>query len=307
MKILKVLTFLMTFGVLSASVQASVPSERCIAGWPVRDVKFENAIQYDDIQSKADPTAHVLINGKVAKMLLDTGAQAHVLWDASLLDEAPSLDSERVYAHIASADARRAGAILTDGYGNSQRQEFQLVSDSILATYGYAGVLSPQVLAGDNAVVIDLEKNCLFTAAPFEISSANDFEARRGVTIENPYRLVMIFIELDDREFPVLVDTGASDTSIFSSLVEFKPKGQEAPGAIDAFGAEVPKGEYMRLVDLKINGQMFRSHPVVPWPVRKDKQGIENYGFIGMDLLKNRVIYYNGAQREFILLTRRQR
>ena len=301
----RILIILLTCGALSAPFQANARSGSCAAGWPAHSVAFENDILYPDVQSKADPTIHVLINGKVAKMMLDTGAQAHYLWDASLLDEAPSLDSEKTYAHISSADARKVRATLADAKGNRKRQEFLLVSDSILAAYGYAGVLSPQTLAEDSAFIIDLEKNCFFTSAPFEIRSDSDLDVRKGTSIANPYRLMMIPIGLDDREFPMLVDTGASDTSIFAALVEFKPKGQNAPGAIDAFGAEVPKGERMRIVDLKINGETFRARPVIPWPVRKDKQGFENYGFIGMDILKDRVIYYDGARHEFTLLTRR--
>jgi hypothetical protein len=61
----------------------------------------------------------------------------------------------------------------------------------------------------------------------------------------------------------------------------------------------------MRLVDLKINGQIFKSHPVAPLPKISDK-GIGVRGYIGMDILKERVIYYDGTKNQFILVTREE-
>lgn len=305
-------TLLIMLTVLSTPLRALSGTESCATAWTTHPAHFESAIQYDDMQSKANPTVHVLINGKAVKMMLDTGAQLSVLWDASLLDEMPSHDSQRVYAHVASADARKVRATLEDGHGNALRHEFYFLSDSILATYGYAGILSPQAVAGENVAVIDLEKNCLFTSAPFDIRSNDGFDVRRGTTISNPYGFMAVMAELDGREIPLLVDTGAESTSISASLVAHKAKGEKSPRGIDMFGAEVPSDEHMRLVDLKINGQMFRSLPVIPRStigkiegiVDGDEEGLENYGYFGMDILRNRVIYHDGDRQEFILLTR---
>lgn len=299
---------------LPTYLQASTGTGNCATGWTREPVQFESSIQYDDMQSKANPTVHVLINGKTAKMMLDTGAQTSVLWDESLINELPSADSQKLYAHVASAEAKRVGATLEDGHGNSLYHQFHLLTYSILADEGYAGILSPQAVAANDAVTIDLEKNCFFTGSPFNIRSRSGFDVYEGVTIPNPYGIMAIPVELDAHKIPLLIDTGASNTSISASFVAAKLKGRTSPRAVDMFGAEIPQDTQMRLVDLKINGQMFRSVSIIPRSTVSeiegildgDKEGIVNYGFIGMDILKNRVIYHDGAQHKFILLTPQQ-
>jgi len=39
-------------------------------------------------------------------------------------------------------------------------------------------------------------------------------------------------------------------------------------------------------------------------PLETDEEGVPNFGYIGMDSLKDRVVYYDGTKREFNLLTR---
>jgi hypothetical protein len=257
------------------------------------------------MHTKTNPTVHVLINGKAVKMMLDSGSNSHSLWDESLLDETPSSNIERQHAIVGSGDARRVKATLADYHGYSGRQEFYLLADSALAEDGYSGILSPQAVAGHNAVVIDFEKNCFFTAPPFDIGSDNGLHVGRGTTIQNPYYVMAISVELDGRKIPVVVDSGAPRTFIQASLVASNPKGLESPRTMDIFKAELPKSEYMRLVDLKINGQIFKSLPVIPRQT-KDQNVVVNLGYIGMDILKERVIYYDATKQEFILLTRQE-
>lgn len=303
MKVIKILIRSVAFVGLYVLFFSNANAENCALGWSNKAPKFESTIQYDDMQSKANPTVHVLINGRVAKMMLDTGAQTNGLWDASLLDETPSQESEKIDAHVLSVDARRVTAALEDSHGNVQRQDFLFVPDSILAATGYAGILSPQTIAGDNAVVMDFEKNCFFVSAPSDIRFDDDLDIRQGATIANPYDVIAIPVELDGKKIPVVVDTGASITSIFASLVAFKPKGKKSPRSIDVFGAEIPRGASMRLVDLKINGQLFKSHPVIPKSMIDDR-GFVDYGYIGMDILKGRVVYLDKTKHQLILLTR---
>lgn len=302
----------MAFAALMTSSCADARAEDCAADWTTNAVQFESAIQYDDMQSKANPTVHVLINGKAAKMMLDTGAQAHVLWDASLLDEAPNKDPKQLYAHVASTEGRAVGAGLTDERGNTLHQKFYLIPDSVLREYGYAGILSPHTVAANNVAVIDLEKNCFFTSSSFEIRPDSGFEVHRSSMIQNPYGIMAILVELDGHEIPLLVDTGAAVTGITGALVASKPEGQRSLGGMDMFGAEIPQGDRMRLVDLTINGKSFKSLPVIPrlkigeieGIVDGDAEGLENYGFIGMDVLKNHVLYFDVTRNEFGLLSR---
>ncbi|CAM4201112.1 hypothetical protein [Bordetella muralis] len=303
MKIPNPTIWLMFLVALSSPFQGAAEIASCASDWTASPAQFESVIEYDDIHSKANPTVHVLVNGKIAKMMLDTRASVSILWETALLDETPGPDVHRLDAHVASVDAQAAKATLEDDRGNALRHEFHVVRGSVLAADGYSGILSPQALAQNNAVVIDLEKNCFFTSPSFDIRSGSGLDVRRGATIPNPYGVMGIHVELDGSKIPLIVDTGASVTNVLSSLIDSKPKGPKSGRTMDMFGAELQQDEYMRLIDLSINGKIFRSQPVVPNPTINER-GILTYGYIGMDILKDRVIYHDGARSEFILMTR---
>jgi hypothetical protein len=299
------LTPLLLSAALVIPVLANASERSCAAGLTPHAIQFQSAIQYDDLRDQTNPTVYVLINGKVAKMMLDSGSNSHSLWDESLLDEMPSSNIERQHAIVGSGDARKVTATLADYHGNASRQEFYFLTDSALAEDGYAGILSPQAVAGHNAVVIDFEENCFFISPPFDVGSVNGLHVRRGTTIPNPYYVIAIPVELDDRMIPMLVDSGAPITFIQASLLASKPKGREGPRMMDIFKAEIPKTEHTRLVDLKVNGQIIKSLPVIPRHTNNDN-GIVNFGYLGMDVLKHRIIYYDGTHHEFNLLTRHE-
>ncbi|WP_143277038.1 hypothetical protein [Bordetella genomosp. 4] len=303
MKIPNPTIWLMFLVALSLPFQGTAETASCASDWTANHSQFESAIEYDDIQSKANPTVHILINGKPAKMMLDTGASVSILWRTSLLDEPPGPDVHRLDAHVASVDAQVAKATLEDDRGNVLRHEFHVVRDSVLAADGYSGILSPQAVAQNNAVVIDLEKNCFFTSPSFDIRLGGGLDVHRGATIPNLYGVMGIHAELDGSKIPLIVDTGASVTNVLSSLIDSKPKGPKSGRTMDMFGAELSQDEYMRLIDLSINGKIFRSQPVVASPTINER-GIVTSGYIGMDILKDRVIYHDGSRNEFILLTR---
>lgn len=297
----------LTMAGLTSTLPVDASTVSCSAGLTTHSAQFESAIQYDDEQNKANPTVNVLVNGKVAKMLLDTGSSLNLLWDPSLLDGTPGTPgapSERMDYHVASADARRVEAELADGRGHAWREAFYLVADSALAAEGYAGILSPQAVAGQNAVVIDFERNCFFTSAPFDVKSVKGVQIGRGKNIRNPLALMVIHVKFDGRDVPLLVDSGAASTMILDSLIASKPKGAQAPRMMDVSGAEIPKANQMRLLDFKVNGLTFKAHPVIPVPPAP-QQGVPEAGVIGMDVLKDRILYYDGIRQEFDLLTRR--
>ncbi|MVW79445.1 hypothetical protein [Bordetella sp. 02P26C-1] len=275
----------------------------CGTEWGQQSPLFRTAIEYDDPLSKANPTVHVFIDGKAVKMMLDTGASANLLWDASVLKEAPEAAVNRVDSHVASADARRVRATLADHHGNAMSQEFYLVSDAVLAQEGYAGILSPQQVSGDNALLVDLHSDCLIVGGAFDTRADARFSVYPGRSLANPYGVMAIPIGLGSGRIPVVVDSGASVSSLLATLVQTKPRGAPAPRRMDVFGAIMPAPR-MRLVDLNINGKVFKSHPVIPRPAVDDR-GITDFGFIGMDILKNLVIYYDKARGEFNLLVPR--
>ena len=293
----------LTMAGFASPMPAYPATDSCAAGLTTDAAQFESAIQYDDEQSKSNPTVNVMVNGRIAKMMLDTGASKNLIWDMSLLDAAPRTPSERIDSHVASADGRHVEVALGDRRGHVQREAFYLVADSVLGAYGYSGILSPQTVAGQNAVVIDFERNCFFISTPFNVASIKGVQVRRGKNIRNPHDVMAIQVNVDGRDIPLIVDSGASRTTILASLVARKPKGAESPTRMDAFGAELPKAEAMRLADFNVNGLAFKAHPVIPTPSTNNR-GLANAGCIGMDVLKDRIIYYHGARQEFDLLTR---
>jgi hypothetical protein len=283
-----------SFGAVATAYSA------CGTEWSQQLPLFQTAIEYDDSLTKFNPTVHVFVDGKAVKMMLDTGASANLLWDASILKEAPETASNRVDSHVASADARRVRATLADHQGNSLNQEFFLVSESVLSQYGYSGLLSPQQVAGDNSLVVDLHSDCLVVGRSIDIHAHAGFTVYPGRSLANPYGIMAIPVELGRARIRVIVDSGASVSSLLASLVESKPRGAQAPRAMDVFGAIMPT-QRMRLVDLNINGKVFRSHSVIPRPAVDDR-GITDFGYIGMDILRNLVIYHDKTRGEFSLL-----
>src|SRR5690606_24388267 len=133
---------------------------------------------------------------------------------------------------------------------------------------------------------------CFFISSPFDMPAGDEVEVDRGRGIPNPYQVMGIPVEFDGREIALLVDSGAPVTRIHAPVVASQPKGQKTGRAMDMFGAEIEQGEHMRLVDLKINGKHFKEWPVSPGPALHDS-GIQALGYIGMDILKDRVIYYD--------------
>lgn len=287
-------------------LHANAAEQECAGGLTTGPVQFQSPIQYEDMQTKANPAVRVLINGKPAKMMLDTGSNRHSLWDASLLDEKPGSAVEHQLAIVGIGEVRQVQATVADHHGNFSRQAFDLMTDSALAKDGYAGILSPQLLAGKNATVLDFEANCFFTSAPFDSSTAGGLDVHRGVAIQNSWYIVGISAELDQSIIPLLVDSGAARTTIQAALIAAKPMGANSPKTMDIFKAELPDGGQMRLVDLKINGLTFESLSVIPRHTDGGKVMV-NLGAVGMDVLKDRIVYYDGAQHQFHLMSHPRR
>ncbi|ALM82030.1 hypothetical protein [Bordetella sp. N] len=282
-------------------LHANAAEQECVRDLTAVPVQFQSAIQYEDMQTKANPAVRVLINGKPARMVLDTGSNRHSLWDASLLDEKPGSAVEHQLAIAGMGEVRRVQATVADHHGHALRQDFDFMTDSALAKDGYAGILSPQLLAGKNVTILDFEANCFFTSPSFDSSNANGLDVHRGVAIQNAWYIVGISAELDQSIIPLLVDSGAARTTIQAALVAAKPMGGNSPKTMDIFKAELPDGGQMRLVDLKINGLTFESLPVIPRHTDGGKVMV-NLGAVGMDVLKGRIVYYDGAQHQFHLM-----
>jgi hypothetical protein len=298
-------SLLLSIAMLGIPLQANAHAPRCAAGLTTNPVRFESALKYDDMQGKANPAVHVRINGKPVKMLLATGSNSHVIWDESLLDEKPGPGFRKLDAASESGGAGTVKLTVADDHGNVLQQDFYLMADSALAEDGFSGALSPQVIAGLDAVVVDFEKNCFFTTAPFDFKADKGLQVLPGKTIQNADDVMAISVGLDGRAIPVGVSTGSSNTMIQDSLVASKPPGSESPRMMDIYKKQIQKTDHMRLVDLKINGEVFKSLPVVPMQ-QTPQGGVPIVGQIGMDVLKERVIYYNAARQEFFLASRKE-
>lgn len=71
--------------------------------------------------------------------------------------------------------------------------------------------------------------------------------------------------------------------------------------SIDLLGNAIASDERARLVDLTINGETVMRHPVAPALVLRDK-GIVSLGAIGMDILKDRILFHDDDRHRFVFL-----
>ncbi|GAB3629321.1 hypothetical protein PTE30175_03717 [Pandoraea terrae] len=304
MRLLKALTIAISVAFLKLPSQGYASDRSCANDWPNSSVRFDSEILYANQDRKTGPFVRVQINGKTVSMMLDTGSNINLLWDTSVLDESPGEHRQRVDFIASSTDARKVGAALSDSHGNLSHQQFYVLPNSTLSGDGYSGILSPQAVAGSHATIIDFEQNCFFISPAFEIRPDMRFHVFRGTTIPNPYGVMAIPLEIEGGKIPIIVDSAASESTILSTLVATRPKGPKSPRLMDVIGTEIPAGVRMRLVDLKINGQDFRSHPVIPKSAISTA-GVTALGAVGMDILKDRIVYYHGALHQFTLLNRR--
>ncbi|VVD65749.1 hypothetical protein [Pandoraea terrigena] len=284
---------------------ASAYAQSCSAPWPAIRPVFISRIDYGDPEKKSDPYIAVTVNGKPANLLLDTGSNVHVLWDARLIGEAGHQmagdEEETLDAIASSTKAKITSMPLEDATGNSSVQRFYLIGETPLMADGFSGIVSPQFLANDNVSVLNFKDDCFFVSERFSPEAGGLYETRSVGTIPNPHHVMAIPLDVPDGRVPVVVDSGAYGTTLLGSLMRRAALGRQRITNVDLLGNVVGSQRQTRLVDITVNGKYVRRHPVIPVPTISEK-GVVSFGAIGMDLLAGRVIFHDGRRNRFVFI-----
>ncbi|VVD66974.1 hypothetical protein PIN31009_00403 [Pandoraea iniqua] len=289
----------------------------CSAPWPNVKPMLESAIRYSDDVKKSDPYITLTTRGQPVKMLLDTGSNVHVIWDKRLLggdrgvtaDESPAADAtsgeveedETLHAIASSTLAQRTVLDLVDAQGRRVTQSFYVIDETPLMVDGFSGIISPQYLAQEKVSVIDFKHDCFFVSERFDPVAGGKFVMSAGRSLPNPHRVMAIPLGVLGARVPVVVDSGASGTTLLGRVIEHSPAGLRLPMSIDLLGNAIASDERARLVDLTINGETVMRHPVTPALALRDK-GIVSLGSIGMDILKDRILFHDDDRHRFVFL-----
>lgn len=276
-------------------------AQDCIAPWPGRSPVFLAGIDYGDWSRKADPYITVRINRKPAKMLLDTGSNAHVVWDARLFEgesDRTGREVQTLDAIASSTTARAVSLPLEDSAGRGSVQTFYVIAETPLLTDGFSGIISPQYLAQDKASIINFSSNCFFVGDRFDPSEGGRYRTQVVGGVPNHHRVMAIPLDIPGGRVPVVVDSGAYRTTLLASLIRNAPLGPHQNGDVDLLGNVVTSERRTRLVSVVVNGLSVLQHPVVPVSSISER-GVVSLGAIGMDLLRERVIFYDGDRNRF--------
>ena len=257
--------------------------------------------------NKEYPYIYLNVNGKNAKMLFDTGASINVFWDNEIIGDSHESLDKKIITHVHKYEARYTNIVVKDPYGNESNQVFYLTQPSILAEDGYSGIVSPQAISSNNDFVIDFIDNCFFISKSASFDSLTEYNYYIGPAISNDYDVLGAYIKLDGKNVPLVVDSGAPITSISASLISTKPIFNQSMYHKDAFGAVIPEEDHMRSLTFKLHGMLIEDQAVQGRLVDGPEQaGIESYGYIGMDVLKNKIIIYDKKNNLLTFLTSTQ-
>lgn len=277
--------------------------ERCAEPWPSAKTWFESSIRYGDPLRKADPFITVKIDGELVRMLLDTGANRHVLWDVRLLPMVTDARAEHAVlnAIASAASARRVTLDVEDVAGRQTAQEFYAIGETPLMAEGFSGIVSPQYLANDKVSVLNFKDDCFFVSDRFDPTSAGRFDIADGTSLPNRHRVMAIAVGFKGTRIPVVVDSGAYASTLSTSLLHRAKSGATRRRTVDLLGQTIEGEARMRFVDLTINGRRIDRHPVAP-QTQPHEGGIASLGAIGMDVLRDRIVFHDNERNRFAML-----
>lgn len=290
---------------LAMPMLAHAAQERCSAPWPSVEPVFEASIRYGDPVLKTDPFITVRVNGRLVRMLLDTGSNRHVIWDARLLSGAVDTRADDVVlnAIASSTPARFRGLAMSDPEGRHVAQDFYVIDETPLMSAGFSGIVSPQYLADDKVSVLNFEDDCFFVSERFDPAADERFRIVDGTSLPNGHGVMAIAVGFNATRIPVVVDSGAGASTLPAALLQGAALGPRSRGAVDLLGRLIRTETQMRLVDFTINGVRIARHPVAPYASIRDG-GIASLGAVGMDVLRNRIVFHDNARLRFALLER---
>lgn len=168
--------------------------------------------------------------------------------------------------------------------------------DDSLDEEGIAGILSPQRMASDGAIELDLRHGALFRLGKTAASTARDEVTQRGARLTScPDRgggfVPLATVNVDGREVSFIVDTGSPVTSLFADTAAGVSATMRTTGHVrvrDAWGpgteadlALVPGAK----VEVAGSAQSLRV-VVMARPERAEPFACHPDGLLGMDVLR---------------------
>lgn len=282
---------------------AHASSARCGEVWPTVRPVFASAIQYGNVERKSDPFITLSLNKKPARMLLDSGSNRHVIWDPRIVVEggAPDTDGKVLKAIASSALARQRVFELEDAERRSTAQTIYVIDETPLMAEGFSGIISPQYLAGSDVSVMNFRDDCFLVAERFEPEVVGRIRVVDGRALPNIHHVMAIPVGFKGARIPMVVDSGAYATTLPLPTISGEAVGEVRRRSIDLLGHEIESDDHTRLVDFTINGQTISRHPVASQAVPREG-GLASLGAIGMDVLRNRIVFHDNERHRFALL-----
>jgi len=264
---------------------------------------FASTIQYGNAKRKSDPFITVSIDKKPARMLLDSGSNRHVIWDPRFVLEvgAPNTGGNVLDAIASSAPAHQRVIELEDSEGRSTTQTIYVIDETPLMVEGFSGIISPQYLAGSDVSVMNFRDDCFLVGTRFEPEVVGQIRVVDGSALPNIHHVMAIPVGFKGARIPMVVDSGAYTTTLPLPMISGEAVGEARHRSIDLLGQEIESDARMRLVDFTINGQTISRHPVASQSVPREG-GVASLGAIGMDVLRNRIVFHDNERHRFALL-----
>jgi hypothetical protein len=232
------------------------------------------------------PVLPVRIAGKWARLLVDSGASSHVL-SAEFLEQAQGQKARGEALGVSGLVGDAQPALLLPDLDAQTREGVKLrLREPVVMDYernGDDGLLSPQLLSERGTVELDLTSGLLILDVAPEPALA-DTRASRCEPYDNLSLLFVAPARIDGTDVPLLVDTGATYSSIDSGSRVGKQlfKRSTPAGRVSGIGGKTST----RRVEAKV---AFAGHELTRELrlVEDRTETCEAVGHLGMDVLQS--------------------
>jgi predicted aspartyl protease len=246
-------------------------------------------------------------------MVLDTGATRHVLADWAAREAGVATQASKV--DLADHTGKRlpvleadASALRISGWGQLARSPSLLVGSlpDALRRLGIAGIVAPQLLGGDGAVVLDMPKGEMIAmsrdAARDAYATAGKELARAGAlrtcVTTGGGTLFVARAQVGGQPAELQLDTGAAD----SDLKEGSPPARRLAGrAVSGEKIHTAAGTFVarKLAGVRVVvGEVAVDTDVMLAPA-EPRPTCPRDGFLGMDVLHDTVVVL-AAEKSFV-------
>lgn len=269
--------------------------------WQDLDARLRLDILYKDNTRRDVPHTRMHVDGKPMNFIVDTGATVHVGWmryETGAQDDAPNAIS----TDVSEVPSRQMTVDLSDRHGKSiTGQTLYLPMRPSALDDTYSGLLSPQALAGPDVAIIDFAHGCLLIAEAKAMKEFLPADASTVALIPNPYGIIGTRLQIGDVSVPVLVDSGAANTRVIAGLLSGFPVTGSAPSSVDMFGVVGHTPSNVHRVEMHVLGKTYRDVSVGT-QAALTTGGIDTLGLIGMDLLRDMALIYDGSARALFVI-----